>query len=273
MKKTTTLFFFIFSFLLLSAQNKHLVILHTNDTHSRIEPLPENDKYNPNTGGVERRMTYIDEIRKKNKNVLLFDAGDFVQGTPYFNLFKGKAEVEAMNLMKYDAVTIGNHEFDYGMDVLNSFVKEIKFPVVCSNYDFSKTKLASVVKPYLILKKDGVKIGVLSTNINPRGLISSVNYRGMRFLPRIETANKYALFLRMVKKCDLVICLSHCGYKQDVELAKKTENIDIIIGGHSHTFMKKPDFIENKKGKEVLMFQIGAKGVNVGRIDVELQPQ
>lgn len=271
MKKISIFLLFIVCSFLLGAQNKNIVILHTNDTHSRIEPLPENDKYNPNTGGVERRLAYIENIRKVNKNVLLFDAGDFVQGTPYFNLFKGKAEVEAMNLMHYDAGTIGNHEFDYGMDVLESFVKEITFPIVCSNYDFSKTALAPYVKPYLIVKKDGVKIGVVSTNINPRGLVASANCKGMKFLPPIETANRYALFLRSVEKCDMIVCLSHRGYENDVQFAKKSANIDIIIGGHSHTFMKKTDFIKNKKGKEVLMFQAGAKGIFVGRIDVELQ--
>lgn len=271
MKKIVIFSLFFACVFFIHAQTKNIVILHTNDTHSRIEPIPETDKTHPNTGGVERRMAYIEDVRSKNKNVLLFDAGDFVQGTPYFNLFKGKVEVEAMNLMQYDVATLGNHEFDYGMAAMENFVKDIRFEIVCSNYDFSNTALASYVKPYTIIEKDGVKIGVIATNVDPKGLIASSNYEGMTFLPRIETANKYAAQLRNDEHCDMIVCISHCGYEEDIELAKNSFDIDIIIGGHSHTFMDKPDIITNKSNKQVLMFQTGARGVNVGRIDVELQ--
>ena len=172
---------------------KSIVILHTNDTHSRIEPIPESDRIAGNKGGVVRRMNYIEQVRKENKNVLLFDAGDFLQGTPYFNLFKGEVETEAMNMMRYDAVTLGNHEFDYGLEALEKVVRRAKFPIISSNYDFSGTPLNNLIKPYLIFKKDGVKIGVIAINIQPKGLIASGNYDGMKFLQPERVANELAL--------------------------------------------------------------------------------
>ncbi|MGV8963090.1 MAG: bifunctional metallophosphatase/5'-nucleotidase [Candidatus Saccharimonadaceae bacterium] len=248
-----------------------LVILHTNDTHSRIEPLPETDRYNADLGGVVRRAAFVEKTRQENKNVLLFDAGDFLQGTPYFNMFKGDVEVEAMNILKYDAATLGNHEFDYGMEVLENIVMKAKFPIVCSNYDFSGTAIADYIKPYLIVYKEGVKIGILGANVNPIGLIASNNYNGLKFLSPVETANKTADMLRNDLKCDMVICLSHLGYLNELNLAENSRNIDIIIGGHSHTFMSKPSFRKNLDGKEVLVFQTNGRGVYIGRIDVELQ--
>ena len=250
---------------------KKLVILHTNDTHSRVEPIPETDKTAGNKGGVVRRINYIDGVRKENKNVLLFDAGDFLQGTPYFNLFKGEVEVEAMNLMRYDAATLGNHEFDYGLDVLEKVVRRAKFPIVSSNYDFSETPLNKLIKPYIILKKEGIKIGVIGIDIQPRGLIASGNYKGMRFLPPVETANALALKLKTTEKCDMVICLSHLGNEPDKKMAEQSQNIDIIIGGHSHTYMKEPVVINNMDNKDVLVFQTAGRGIFVGRIDVELE--
>ena len=247
-----------------------IVILHTNDTHSRIEPIPGTDKYNPNMGGVVKRAAYVDKMRNENQNLLLFDAGDFLQGTPYFNMFKGEVEVQAMNMLKYDAVTLGNHEFDYGMDVLVNIVKKAKFPVVCTNYDFSETPIADYIKPYLIIYKEGVKIGIVGANVSPKGLIASGNYEGMKFNSPIETINKTAEMLRNKENCDMVICLSHLGYKNELELAEKSRNIDIIIGGHSHTFMTKPSFRKNLDGKEVMVFQTSGRGAYVGRIDVEL---
>ncbi len=248
-----------------------LVILHTNDTHSRIEPLPDTDKYNPDLGGVVRRAAYVDKIRNENKNVLLFDAGDFLQGTPYFNMFKGEVEIEAMNLLKYDAVTLGNHEFDYGMDVLEDIVKKAAFPIVCTNYNFSETPIGDYIKPYIVINKNGIKIGVLGANVNPSGLIAYANYEGLKFNSPVEAANKTAQMLRKDLKCDVVVCLSHLGYTNELNLAENSRNIDIIIGGHSHTFMKEPAFRKNLDGKEVLVYQTNGRGVYVGRIDVELQ--
>ncbi len=256
---------------------KKVVILHTNDTHSRIEPLPTNENTNPNTAGVVRRATYVDQIRKENKNVLLFDAGDFVQGTPYFNLFKGEVETGAMNRMKYDAGTLGNHEFDYGLDVLAEIVKKANYPIVNCNYDFTNTPLKGLVKPYVILRKFGMKIGVLGVGVDPEGLIQSENYKGMIFNPIINSVNKYSEILKNQEKCDLVICLSHIGFNSygdaanDQVLAKNSKFIDIIIGGHSHTYLEKPVVLKNLDGKDVLIYQMGKNGTFIGRIDAEMQ--
>lgn len=252
-------------------QAQQIVILHTNDTHSRIEPVPETDKYNPNLGGVIRRAAYVDKVRNENKNVLLFDAGDFLQGTPYFNLFKGEVEIEAMNLLKYDAITLGNHEFDYGMDVLIDIVKKAEFPIVCTNYDFSDTEIADIIKPYHIIYKEGVKIGILGANIDPYGLVASTHYEGVKFLPLTETINQAAAMLRNELNCDMVIVLSHTGILTELELAENSKNIDIIIGGHSHTFMSEPSIRNNLDGKEVTIFQTNGRGVYVGRIDVDIE--
>ena len=252
---------------------KSIVILHTNDTHSRIEPVPESDRIAGNKGGVVRRMNYIEQVRKENKNVLLFDAGDFLQGTPYFNLFKGEVETEAMNMMRYDAVTLGNHEFDYGLEALEKVVRRAKFPIISSNYDFSGTPLNNLIKPYLIFKKDGVKIGVIGINIQPRGLIASGNYDGMKFLQPERVANELALKLKTTDRCDMVICLSHLGYTADKRLVEQTRNIDIIIGGHSHTNMKTPDMLKNIDNKDVMVFQTAGRGIYVGTIDVVLEKE
>ncbi len=249
---------------------KNLVILHTNDTHSRIEPLPETDKTYPGRGGVERRAVLIDQIRKENKNVLLFDAGDFLQGTPYFNLFKGEIEVKAMNLMKYDAVTLGNHEFDYGLEVLENIVRKADFPIISSNYDFSLTPLKNHIEPFVVLKRGGIKIGVIGINIQPRGLIAADNYKGMKFLDPIKTANEIASKLLSEYKCDMIVCLSHLGYNADLKLAESTKGIDIIVGGHSHTYLKKPAVRQNMDNKDVMIYQTNGRGVFVGRLDIEL---
>ncbi|MDR0422408.1 MAG: metallophosphoesterase [Proteiniphilum sp.] len=250
---------------------KKIVILHTNDTHSRIEPLPETDRSAPGKGGVERRASFINEVRRENKNVLLLDAGDFLQGTPYFNLFRGEVEVKAMNLMKYDAATLGNHEFDYGIEALEKVIRKADFPVITSNYDFSQTALAELVKPYIILKKDGIRIGVIGIGVRPQGLIAADNYRGMKFLDPVKTAGELAEQLRSQHQCDMVICLSHLGYQQDLELAEATRLIDLIIGGHSHTYLKEPQIRKNTDGKEVIIYQTNGRGVFVGRIDVTLE--
>ncbi|MBP1617475.1 MAG: UshA like [Bacteroidetes bacterium] len=278
MKSQNIIFLLLFVGFSLQAQTtKKVVIIHTNDTHSRIEPLPNNGNPNPNTAGVVRRATYIDQVRKENKNVLLLDAGDFVQGTPYFNLFKGEVEIGAMNRMKYDAGTLGNHEFDYGLDVLAQIVKKANYPIVNCNYDFSNTPLRGLVKPYVILKKFGMKIGVLGVGVNPEGLVQSENYKGMVFNPIISSVNKYSEILKNQEKCDLVICLSHIGFESygnaanDQELAKNSKFIDIIIGGHSHTYLEKPVVFKNVDGKDVLVYQMGKNGSFVGRIDAEMQ--
>lgn len=255
--------------LMVNAQ-KQIVILGTNDTHSRIESIPNSDKNYGGMGGVVAREAFINEIRAQHQNVLLFDAGDFVQGTPYFNLFHGRVEAQAMNLMKYDAGTLGNHEFDYGLDTLKMIVKKLNFPILNCNYDFSKTVLKGDIKPYIILKRFGLKIGVLGVGVDPEGLIQKNKYEGMEFKPVISSVNFYAKILKESKKCDLVICLSHIGYNDDIKLAEASKNVDVIIGGHSHTYMEKPDMRTNLDGKDVLIFQTGKSGAYVNKIEVEL---
>ena len=250
---------------------KRVVILHTNDTHSRIEPLPESDRSFPGRGGVERRAVFVSQVRDKNRNVLLLDAGDFLQGTPYFNLFKGEVEIKAMNLLGYDAVTPGNHEFDNGLEVLADLVRLAQFPVVSSNYDFSNTLLAGMIKPYTIINKDGIRIGIIGVNLKPNGLIAKDNWRGMKYLDPFKKANEYAEFLKTNMRCDMVICLSHLGHKTDLKLAEASRNIDIILGGHSHTYMKKPTIRRNMDNREVRVFQTNGRGVFVGRIDVDFE--
>ncbi|MFT4223704.1 bifunctional metallophosphatase/5'-nucleotidase [Dysgonomonas sp.] len=252
-----------------SAQKK-LVILHTNDTHSHLEPLPMSDKNNPGQGGVVNRKAIIDSVRSVEQNVLLIDAGDFVQGTPYFNMFKGRAEVDAMNLMQYDVTVIGNHEFDYGLDTMKMIFERLSFPILCCNYDFSRTVLKDIVKPYIILNRFGLKIGIIGVGVDPEGLVQKDKYAGMTFSPIIESVNQYAELLKKKEKCDLIICVSHAGYGTDQIIAGKSEYLDIIIGGHSHTFMKEPDMRKNLLGKDVMVYQTGRYGVNIGKIEVEL---
>lgn len=265
----------------LSAQKK-LVILHTNDTHSRIEELPTTDSKYPNTAGVINRKAVIDSIRSLYTNVLLLDAGDFVQGTPYFNLFKGRAEADAMNLLGYEATTIGNHEFDYGLDTMRMIFERLDFPVVNSNYDFSNTVVKDAVKSYIVIKKFGLKIGILGVGPDPEGLVQEDKYKGMIFNPIVESANKYAEILKKKEKCDLIICLSHIGYTDDHAqkegakavldpyLAENSRYIDVIIGGHSHTYMPKPDIRKNKDGKDIMIFQVGKNGTYIGKLELDL---
>lgn len=269
LKHIAVLFAFISITLIVGAQKK-VVILGTNDTHSRIEPLPANDKNYAGMGGVEARAAFIKQIREQNENVLLFDAGDFVQGTPYFNLFHGRVEAAAMDLMKYDAGTLGNHEFDYGLDTLKMIIKKLDYPIVNCNYDFSNTVMKGIIKPYIVLKRFGLKIGVVGVGVDPEGLIQKNRYEGMIFKPVISTVNFYAKILKENEKCDFVVCLSHIGYSDDIVLAQQSKNIDLIIGGHSHTYMEKPDIRKNLDGKEVFIFQTGKSGAFINKYEVEL---
>ena len=222
-------------------------------------------------GGYVNRIAVIDSIRNVEKNVILIDAGDFVQGTPYYNIFKGRVETGAMNLMKYDVTAIGNHEFDYGIDTLAPVLKRLKFPVINCNYDFRETALKGVVKPYVIIKKAGVKIGFIGLGPEAEGLIRKNKSEGMKSLPGIETVNRYAERLKTKEKCDVVVCVSHAGYEQDSIMAEKSNFLDIIIGGHSHTFMKQPDVRKNLSGKDVMIYQVGTNGVYVGKIEIEVK--
>lgn len=261
-----------------SSDLKHITILHTNDVHSYIDPFPADHPRNANMGGVARRAALIESIRKENKNVLLLDAGDIFQGTPYFNYYGGELEFKLMSMMKYDVSTLGNHDFDNGIDGLYSQLPNAKFEFVSANYDFKNTVLDSHVKPYTIKHVDGIKVGIFGLGIELDGLVDKKNYKETVYNNPIEVATDMARILKSEQKCDLVICLSHLGFKykdepnkpSDIVLAQKTKNIDLIIGGHTHTFLDKPVIEKNLEGKEVLINQVGCYGLNLGRIDFYL---
>jgi 5'-nucleotidase len=256
--------------------NQHeLIILHTNDTHSQIEPLEKNTR-DANCGGYARRMGFIKQVREEHSNVLLVDAGDFSQGTPYFNFYRGRIEIEAMNRMSYDAATLGNHEFDNGIDTLTTILKEANFPIVCSNYDVTLSPLEGIVKPYSIRTISGVKIGIIGIGVNPTGLISDSHFHPIAYLDPILSAQQTASFLKNKKRCDLVICLSHQGTHDrvegqlsDVRLAQATRDIDIIIGGHTHKIVENY-YVENLDGDSVLLAQMGKSGARIGQIWVQM---
>lgn len=252
---------------------KRLTILHTNDTHSRIDPFPMDGSKNAGLGGVAARAQLINKIRRQEQNVLLLDAGDIFQGTPYFNLYKGEPEIKAMSAMGYDATTIGNHDFDAGLeDLALQLHNHARFPMLVSNYDFNNTPMEHLYAPYKIFKKGGLKIGVLGVGIELNGLVPDNLYGNTKYLDPVEKANQFAAELKK-KDCDLVICLSHLGYKYDNPkisdrvLAKETNNIDLIIGGHTHTFLEAPVVVKNKSNEDVVINQVGWAGIMLGRLD------
>lgn len=251
-----------------------LTILHTNDFHSHIDPFPLNDPKYPGQGGIERRAALINQIRRKEENVLLLDAGDIFQGTPYFNFYKGELEFKAMSQMGYDASTLGNHDFDNGLEGLDIMLPHANFPFINSNYAFENTPLKDKILKYKILNKNGINIGVFGLGVELEGLVLSKLYGETKYLNPVEIANKQALFLKQDQQCDLVICLSHLGYHyennkiDDLKLAKSTKNIDIIIGGHTHTFLDEPVHVKNSENSKVVVNQVGWAGLRLGRIDV-----
>ncbi len=253
-----------------------ITLLHTNDTHSHLDPFPLNDPKYPGLGGIARRATLVSKIRAQEKHVLLLDAGDIFQGTPYFNLFAGKPEFELMSQMQYDAATLGNHDFDNGIDGLVNMLPYAQFPFINCNYDFSDTALHEKTVPYKIFKKGPATIGVIGVGVELDGLVAKKNYGNIRYLDPVKQADKYARHLKQEQKCDMVICLSHLGYTyktqkvSDIHLAENTRFIDVIIGGHTHTFLDKPDIRKNKEGKKVVIAQVGWAGVKLGRIDCEI---
>jgi 5'-nucleotidase len=263
------------SFNTVDSKTKKLTILHTNDVHSYIDPFPPTHPKNPNMGGVARRAALIETIRKENPNVLLLDAGDIFQGTPYFNYYGGELEFKLMSMMKYDIATIGNHDFDNSIEGLYNQLPNASFEFVNANYDFKNTILYGHVKPYKIVRKDGIKVGVFGIGIELEGLVDKKNYKETVYHDPVSVSQDMARILKQEEKCDLVICLSHIGYQyknepdkiSDVRLATLTKDIDLIIGGHTHTFLDKPTIIKNADGKDVLVNQVGCYGVNLGRID------
>ena len=279
MKKTCMILMLLLTVSVASAQQKELYLLHTSDTHSRVESLETTsaDRYR-GMGGVARRTAYIKQMREQHPNLLLLDCGDISQGTPYYNMFKGELEVKAMNLMGYDAMTIGNHEFDFGLDNMARIFSMAEFPIVCANYDFKGTVLEKLVKPYVILKRDGLKIGIFGLSPELEGLVQASKCEGVVFKDPVATANEMVKILRDKQKCDVVICLSHLGYDygdtpgqySDNVVFTKTSGIDVVLGGHSHTYMEKPVYIKDAAGKSVTLFHTGKNGVFVGNYALTL---
>lgn len=250
-----------------------LTILHTNDIHCQIDPFPATDPSFGGQGGLARLSALVNKIRQENDNMMLLDAGDMFQGTSYFNFYKGELILKIMSEMGYDASTLGNHEFDNGLKDLNRDLDYAKFPHISSNYDFSQTILYDRFSKYEIFRRNGVKIGIYGLGVELKGLVSEKNYEGTLYKDPVKVALEMESFLKNEKKCDLVICLSHLGleYKEnkisDKTLAAQTHLTDLIIGGHTHTFLDKPLELKNAKGKKIIVNQVGWGGLVLGRID------
>ncbi len=268
-------FLLCFQLAAFSADKVKLVILHTNDTHSQVEPSEKSSLATSDMGGYARRMGVIEKIRSEEKNVLLLDAGDYWQGTPYFNFFNGRIEIDALNRMKYDATTLGNHEFDNGTDTLAAVIQNLNIPLISSNYDVTNSVIRDFVKPWIVIKKAGLKIGVMALNVNPESLILESNIRDVNYIDPVAKAQEISEYLKNKEKCDLIICLSHLGSDKDsksvndFEIARKTKFIDVIIGGHSHTMLENAK-TKNAAGRDVIIAQMAKSGFYLGRIDLLL---
>lgn len=251
-----------------------LTILHTNDVHSRIDPFPMDGSRNQGLGGAERRAVMIDGIRSAEDHVLLFDCGDIFQGTPYFNMFGGELEMKLMSKMNYDAATMGNHDFDAGVEGFDKQLQHANFPFVVSNYNFEDSLLNGKINDHLIMERGDIRIGIIGTGIKLRGLVPENLSEGVQYLDPINAAQNKAEFLKKEKNCDFIVCLSHLGYAyndsrvSDIHLAQNTSDIDLILGGHTHTFMRKADIRRNMKGEEVIVSQAGWGGILLGRLDI-----
>jgi 5'-nucleotidase len=252
-----------------------ITILHTNDTHSQIDPLPANDR-NAGKGGVARRATLVKRIRKENPNTLLVDAGDVLQGTPYFNFYRGEVEYKAMSAIGYDAGTLGNHEFDNGVDALAAALKFANFDIVSSNYDVKGTVLEGRVNPYVVKTLGGIRVGLFGLGVSPTALITPANFKGITYIDPVIAARDVVKTLREKEGCNLVVCMSHLGYSpaprrtdsvDDSKVAAQVDGIDFIASGHSHLFMEKPAEQTQPCGAKTLIFQVGKSGINVGRVD------
>lgn len=255
-----------------------LVILHTNDVHSRIDPFPDDGSRNAGYGGAARRAAIIEQLRKEHEHVLLLDAGDIFQGTPYFNFYLGELDIKLMSAMGYDATTMGNHDFDGGLENYEKQIREQgNFPVIISNYDFSDTVMHDRYISRKVFTKGDLRIGVTGAGIEMDGLVPPALYGPTRYLDPIAHATAEADILKHDEKCDLVICLSHLGYKydnakvSDIHLAQNSRSIDIIIGGHTHTFMDQPEYYRNKEGQSVMINQVGWAGIRLGKIEVTFE--
>ena len=268
----------LFTLSVSAQKGKQLTILHTNDTHGTIQPLKENlaDTMKAGRAGFLRRIAMIKEERQKDPELLLFDSGDFSQGSAYYTLFKGDVEIGLMNRMGYDCSTIGNHEFDFGMENMARLFKMANFPIVCSNYDFTGTILEGLVKPYIILRRKGIKIGVFALDPKMEGLVFAKNCQGIKYLDPIEVANEMAFKLKHKEKCDLVICVSHLGWEPitqmgDPMMISHSRNIDIVLGGHSHSYFLKPQVVKDADGKDVPVDQNGKHAIFVGKLVLNME--
>lgn len=277
MKTISVLILLLLTSLCGVAQDKQLYILQTSDTHSRIEPLDTRFGSSADKGGYVRRAAFVHEARKQHPDLLLFDCGDISQGTPYYNMFKGEVEIKLMNLMKYDAMVLGNHEFDYGMDNMARLFTLANFPVLCANYNVTGTVLDGLVKPYIVLVRDGVRIGVFGLSPRLEGLVQSDKCVGVVYHDPLEVAQQIVNRLRTQEACDVVICLSHLGFNTetpdghyDENLVNMTHGIDLILGGHTHTEMVKPAKHLNAVGKSVSVMHVGKNGIDVGELILTL---
>ena len=259
-------------------KQKQLVILHTNDTHSTIFPINEQlpDTMKAGRGGFLRRLVMLKEERAKHPDLLYFDSGDFSQGSAYYTMFKGDVEVGLMNQMGIDASTIGNHEFDFGLENMARIFKMCNFPILCTNYDFTGTVMEGVCKPWIIIKRNGVKIGVFALCPKMAGLVSDKNCVGVKYLDPARVALETATMLKEQQKCDMVICISHLGWisktgEDDLYMIKGSRNIDLVLGGHTHTYMPTLEYEKNMDGKPVPVDQNGKHGIFVGKLVVDLR--
>lgn len=261
-----------------SAQERHLLVLHTSDTHSCVEPVSRNfsDTAQADKGGFLRRAALIKQLRKERPELLLLDCGDFSQGSAYYNLYHGEVEVKLMNAMGYDACTIGNHEFDFGLDNLARLIRMADFPFVCCNYDFTGTPCEGLVKPYMIIERAGVRVGILGVCPQPDGLVTKSNYEPMKYTDPAVAAQPVINLLRNQEHCDLVICLSHLGLAKgkgyDEDFIARTTGIDLLLGGHTHTYLSHPAHAVDKAGHEVMIDHMGKNGRFVGSMDITLAP-
>lgn len=260
-----------------ASSTKTITVLHTNDTHSTIMPLSPNldDTLKAGRAGFLRRIAMLQQERKEDPDLLLFDSGDFSQGSPYYTIFMGEVEVELMNRMGYDAITIGNHEFDYGLDNMAKLFKQAKFPVVCSNLDFKGTPLEGIVKPYVIIKRKGLKIGVFGLSPKLEGLVLTQNFGNTKFLDPAETAKMMTDKLKNELKCDIVICLSHLGWDtrpcmEDADMVRVTKGLDLVLGGHTHTYMRELRYVPDADNKQVAVDQNGKHAIYVGKMKIEV---
>ena len=267
--------FSLFTFHFALAQDRALFLVHTSDTHSCVEPVSPNfgDTAQANKGGYMRRVVLLEKMRQEHpQDLLLLDCGDFSQGSAYYNLYKGEVEVKLMNLMRYDACTIGNHEFDFGLENLARLMRMAEFPFVCCNYDFTGTPCEGLVKPYVIIERAGVRVGIFGVCPQPEGLITKHNYEGMRYTRPALAAQPVIDRLRNVEHCDIVVCLSHLGWGEapdmDPDFIASTTGLDVVLGGHSHTYFKGPQYLKDRKGHEVLVDHQGKNARFLGTIEV-----